>query len=224
MHDRLRYLSLSARVLLREDAWVFIIPGLILLITGAWTHYFVETSDWDPATGILQAELLGPLLAAFLCAGLLDPEQRRGAHEIVFTKPHSPAVLLGTRLALALFGALLLLFGLLLSYQLRFGNALLLRALLLAVPPCLFIGLVAVTASHFGRSLVTGFAVPLAFWLWDSSVGMFFNPLLVLPAGYAAAMQPGVPGEVLAGKLIMVAIAIVLFTLNVRALRRSQAA
>lgn len=227
MRDRLRYVSLSIRVLLREDAWLFIIPGLILFITGAWTHYFVEAFDWEPSTGILQAEVLGPLLAAFLCAGLLDPEQRRGAREIVFTKPHSPAVLLGTRLMLALCATLLLMFGLLLSYQLRYGNAMLLRALVLSVPPCLFIGVVAVTAGHFGRSAVTGFAVPLAFWFWDSSVGMFFNPLFVLPAGFAAAMESrgaGYPVELIVGKLAMVALAAVLFVLNARALRRPQAA
>lgn len=227
MHDRLRYLALSARVLLREDAWIFLIPGVILLITGAWTHYFVEGIEWDPATGLLQAEVLGPLLAAFLCAGLLDPEQRRGAHEIVFTKPHSPAVLLGTRLALALGGVLLLLFGLLLSYQLRYGHAMLLRGMVHAAPPCLFIGLVAVTAGHFGRSAVTGFAVPLVFWFWDSTAGMLFNPLFVLPAAFAAQAEPRgteVAGHLLLAKSTLLITALFLFWLNVRALHRSQPA
>lgn len=226
MRDRLRYIALSARVLLREDAWVFIIPALILIITGAWTHYFVEPGGWDPSTGLLQAEMLGPLLAAFLCAGLLTPEQRRGASEVVFTKPHSPAVLLGTRLVLAMVAVLALILGLLLSYQLRHGNALVGKAMLFSVPPCLFIGMVAVTAGQFGRSAVTGFAVPLAFWFWDSTLGMLVNPLFILQTGWLASVDPqgaDIPTSLFASKSAMLLTAGVLFWINLRAIRRTQA-
>jgi hypothetical protein len=223
VRDFLTYLRLTARVMLRDDLWLVAIPTLIVIVVGAWTLYFVEPSKWQPSNALSQAEIFGPFVAAFLFAGLLDPEYRRGAAEIVFSKPHPPAALLGVRMGLALLATLGLLLALLVSYQLRFHDAMLLRSLADAVPPILFIGSVAVTAGQFSRSAATGYAVPLVFWLWDTTGGLVYNPLFVLPVGaMAASAPPGapLPFNVAATKITMLAVAALLFGINVRRLSR----
>src|SRR5439155_3982973 len=140
MRDFLTYVRLTARVMIRDDLWLIAIPTVIVLVVGAWTLYFVERANWQPSNALAQAELLGPFVAAFLFAGLLDPEFHRGASEIVFSKPHPPALLLGVRMALALLATLGLLLALLLAYRVKFHPIPILRALAYAVPPCLFIG------------------------------------------------------------------------------------
>ena len=73
-----------------------------LLIVAIWTLYVQTPTDWRPSISVMEAESLGSLISIFLCAGLLDPEMRHGANEIVFSKPHRVIVLLATRLALAM--------------------------------------------------------------------------------------------------------------------------
>ena len=223
MRDFLRYLQLTGKILLREDIWFFLIPLILLFFTGAWTLTVGDRSHWNPSLGIGQAEVLGPLLAACLCAGLLDPEKRRGAGEIIFNKPFPPALLLGVRFALMLIVTLLLLLLLLLVYQACYGNAEIIRALGYALPNCLFIGMVALTAAQFGRNAVAGYVAPLLFWLWDSTAGILYNPLFTLPLGSMAASQPH--DTLLAtalpwSKLALVLTALLLFGINIRWLAR----
>jgi hypothetical protein len=223
MRDFLSYVRLTSRVMLRDDFWLMVIPTLIVAIVGAWTAYFMESGNWKPWMAVTQAEVFGPFVAAFLFAGLLDPEYRRGVGEIVFSKPHPPALLLGVRMGLALLGTLGLLLALLLLYRLRFGGVPVVRALAYAVPPILFIGSVAVTAALFSRSAATGYAIPLVFWLWDTTGGIVYNPLFILPVGGMAASSPmGSPMlfSLMAAKTTMLLTALLLFGLNVRRLRR----
>jgi hypothetical protein len=226
MRDFLTYVRLTTRVMVRDDAWLIILPLILLVVMGAWTLYFTEIANWQPAIPLAQAEVFGPFLAAFLFAGLLDPEHRRGAGEIVFSKPHPPVVLLGVRMLLALLATLGLLLALLLCYRSHFGKTPVLQALVYAAPPVLFIGSVAVTAAHFSRSAATGYAVPLAFWLWDTTGGVVYNPLFFLPVGSMAASTPAgapLPFSIAAAKSAMLLTAAFLFWINVRRLRRGGA-
>jgi hypothetical protein len=222
MREALAYLRLTGRVLLREDVWVLLVPVILFLIVGAWTLYFLDPNQWDPATALAQAEILGPFLIAFLGAGLLDPERRRGAGEIVFSKPHPPALLLAARLGLATLAAELLIFALLLVYRFRFGSVPVLQAIVYSVPPTLFIGTVALTAGQFCRSAAAGFAVPLAFWFWDSTFGLIYNPLFALEVGGMEAQAPpgSMPVSVAAAKSALLAAAAFLFWINTRHLAR----
>lgn len=226
MRDFLSYVRLTSRVMLRDDFWLMVIPTLIVVIVGAWTVYFTDPGNWKPWIAIVQAEVFGPFVAAFLFAGLLDPEYRRGAGEIVFSKPHPPSVLLGVRMGLALLTSLGLMLALLLLYRFRFESVPVLKALAYAIPPILFIGSVAVTAALFSRSAATGYAIPLVFWLWDTTGGVLYNPLFILPVGgMAASAPPGspMPFDLTSAKLTMLLCAALLFVLNVRRLRRAGA-
>ena len=226
MRDFLSYVRLTSRIVIRSDGWLLAIPILILLAVGAWTSYFTEKDKWEPWVAILQAEIFGPFVAAFVFAGILDPEQRHGAGEIVFSKPHPPLLLMGVRMGLALLGSLSLILVLLLWYQFRFGDAEILKALLYAIPPCLFIGSVAVTSAIYSRSAATGFAVPLVFWLWDTTGGMLYNPLFVLPVGAMEASLPvgaPLPFSTTAAKVAMLVTAAILLWINLRRLRQAGA-
>jgi hypothetical protein len=223
VRDFLTYVRLSARVMLRNDAWMIAIPIFAAVVVGWWTLYFTETANWRPWFAVAQAEVFGPFLAALLFAGLLDPEHRRQAGEIVFSKPHPPALLLGVRIGLALFACLGLLLALLLIYRFCYGNVPVLSALAHAAPPCLFIGAVALMAGQSARSVAVGYAVPLAFWAWDTTGGLLYNPLLALPVGAMDAEMPaGSPAfiSVPATKVTMLVMAGLLFWVNVRRLRK----
>jgi hypothetical protein len=222
VRDALTYLRLTARLVVRNDAWILVIPGVLLLIVGVWTGYFVDPGTWKGSVAILQAEVFGPFVAAFLFAGLLDAEHRRDAGEIVFSKPHPAVILLGTRLILALLVSLGAILVLLVCYKLKFNEVPIWQALWMATPPCLFIGTVALTSGHFAKSAAAGYAIPLTFWLWDTSLGMLYNPLYVLPVG-AIAEEAGpapLPFDVTWAKSAMLLTAAVLFWINVRKLKR----
>jgi hypothetical protein len=220
MRDFLEYVRLTARLLVRNDAWLLALPILLIAIVGLWTGYFVETAQWKPGIAITQAEVFGPFAAVFMFAGLLDAEHRRGVGEIVFCKPHSPLVLLGVRIVLALLFTLAMLLGLLVAYQFRYGNGAIARSLLHAVPPCLFIGAIALTAGTFARSAAAGYGFALGFWLWDSTAGILYNPLFVLPAAAMGTEAPGgsVPVALAANKGAMLLLALLLFGVNARRL------
>ncbi|MFN3648320.1 MAG: hypothetical protein ACK47B_01965 [Armatimonadota bacterium] len=224
MRDFFQYVRLSAGVVVRNDAWLMVLPIAFLYVVGLWTLYFVETSKWDPGIAVTQAEVFAPLVAVFIFAGLLDAEQRRGAGEIVFSKPHPPALLLGVRVVLALLVSELFLLSVLIAYHFRFGNAAIGPSMLYAIPPCLFMGLIALTTGRSVRSAAAGYGLSLGFWLWDSTAGMLYNPLFVLPA--AEIDSPEITGAspavfLAANKLAMLTVAAALFWLNTRALRRS---
>jgi hypothetical protein len=226
VRDYLTYLRYTLRIMLRDDAWSLVIPCVMLIIVGAWTGFFVEVEKWKAGIAVTQAEVFGPFCAAFLFAALLAPEQRQFAGEIIYSKPHSAVVLLGTRMAVALAGSLLGILVLLLFYQLRYQDAEIPRALAAAVPPCLFIGSIALTATLLGRTAAVGYAVPLGVWFWDSTAGMIYNPLFVLPASAmeADAARGGfVAQSALATRGTLLLATALLFWFNVRQLKRNGA-
>jgi hypothetical protein len=223
VRDALTYLRLTSRLVIRNDAWVLLIPAALLIIVGAWTSFFTDTANWRPWIALIQAEIFGPFVAAFLFAGLLDAEFKRDAAEIVFSKPHPPVVLLGTRVALALVLSLAAILGLLLFYRWRFTDVPVWSSVFHAIAPCLFIGTVALTSGHFARSAAAGYAIPLTFWLWDTTLGMLYNPLYMLPVAAITeqiADAGPTPFNLWWTKGTMVATAALLFWVNVRRLGR----
>jgi hypothetical protein len=224
MSDFFRFFRRSAGIVMRNDSWFLFIGFLLLVIVGAFTHVMVinPQTDWKPWSSVAQAEGLGSLLAIFLFAGLLDPEVRSGANEIAFSKPMRPSVLLGVRVLWMTLLLMLLLTALLLTYRIRLGYAAILPALLLALPSCLFTGMVALTISQYTRTPLTGIAVSIGFWLWNATMGLVYNPLVTLTAGSLASSgaEDALGINLTLNKLILLGLAAGLFALNVRRVGR----
>ncbi len=224
MRDFLRYLRLTARIVIADEGWYLIVPAIILFVAVGWVAAVANPRDWDPGAAVAMAEVLGALTAAFLCAGILDTERRRGAAEIVFSKPHPAAALLAVRLSLMFLLTVAMIALMLGAIQLAVGPAMIGYALACTLPGCLFMGLLAVTSTQFSRTALAGLAGPLALWFWITTLGMAYNPLLVLPGGALAlssAGGDGSPFSLAANKATLLVLAAALFWFNTRRLVRS---
>ena len=222
MRDRIAYLRHSLNILLRNDAWLIVTPFVLLLIVGIWTLYVAVPSDWRPFISVAQAEALGSLISIFLCAGLLDPEMRHGANEIVFSKPHRAVVLLATRLALAMLILSLAMAALLWVYQFRLGDAAIGPSIMLGLPSWLFAGLIALTIAQFTRTPLGGIGVSLLFWVWSSIFAMLYNPMLLLTGGFAVSTGAERFGiDLNTNKIALLIASALLFWLCVRRVVRS---
>ncbi|HEY3281012.1 MAG TPA: hypothetical protein VGN26_01950 [Armatimonadota bacterium] len=190
MRDLARYLRYNLGILYRKDLLLLVIPTALVGLVGAWTWSVIEGDAWHPSIAVAQSESLGSLVALFLFAGLLDPETRHGARELVFSKPHPMGLLLGVRMGIALSAAGALMLTLLLFYQRNYGDACVGDALRLGLPSWLAMGLVSFTIGQRTRSAVGGISASLVLWLWLVSAGAVFNPVLNLVGGATSASLP----------------------------------
>jgi len=187
-----RLLRLNVRVLLGAGHWVFVLPAVVSQFVMLW--HAAKVSLYTPATVTRTAELLAPLLAAFVCAHLLAPEYRYQVAEIVLVRPVSFRKVVLLRLVVlyafvaALMAVLLVLYWLAMGH--RDWNRL--ETIAASVPSTLFLSLLAIAVAAAWKSPAAGFGAALAYWGLDMWRGPDLNPLLTLQA-YSARVATGNP-------------------------------
>ena len=172
-----RLLRYNFRVLMFHNWWLLVIPLAVSQVTAFWT---VTTQEFAPALPAATAEMVSPLLAAFLCAHLLAAEYRSGIGAVLASKPvHiGRVVLLRLSIALAFVWAL----GGLSFLAFTFGMEpfpLAAPALALVISS-LFLGLLALTFATLFRHPLAGFGIAACWWLLDLPPGPPINPYLSL--------------------------------------------
>jgi hypothetical protein len=183
MLSLIRYnLKIVAPTLLWTGILVAILVGLVLF--GQFRH--PESFNTEAAASL--AEQLIPLIAAFFCAGVLDVEMKRGAHELVRSKRRPLWHTVGYRLAVSLAIALLLGWAVLLVLHFGIRRVPVGMLMLASVPSALVLALVSLwTRIRLGNAFI-GYMVALAAWLANiilgslerSPLGISINPLLTL--------------------------------------------
>jgi hypothetical protein len=171
------------KILLGTGYWILVLPIAVSQVVTLWMMALASDFTVEGATRI--AELMAPLLAAFLAAHTLAPEYKSGVGAVLASKPLSLYRVLAVRVSLALIGGLLLT-AVSLYICTTLGKELNVPPMLLAaVPGVWFLSLVALTFATLFRNALGGFAVAAGIWALDWVVGYGVHPLLSLQ-GYTA--------------------------------------
>lgn len=165
--------------------WTGILVALLVVLI--LFQQFRQSADFNAETACSLAEQTVPLIAAFFCAGVLDWEMKRGAHELLRSKRRPLWHTVAYRLLAALGLALAIGWGMLLVMHIGIKRVPLGMIALASIPSSLALALLSLwTRVRLGNAFI-GYVVALAVWLSNlvvsligSALGIAVNPLLTL--------------------------------------------
>ncbi|MCC6442615.1 MAG: hypothetical protein IT210_04045 [Armatimonadetes bacterium] len=174
------------RVLIGHTYWLLVIPIAVSQLITAW--HMAMASSFRPYIGAQIAELVAPLLAAFLSAHILGNEYRSHIGPVIISKPlHIGKIVFFRLLAIYLFVALLV--GVTMSVICFGVNAFDIRqAALAGIPSTIYLSLLSMTFAAIFRHPMIGFLLAAFLWTLDLLLGFSFHPLLSLQ-GLAARWE-----------------------------------
>jgi len=210
----------NIRILLGNTYWLIITPIVATQFVVFWS---MATSTLFSSTRAAQTiEVLAPILGAFLCAHVLAPEQD-GVGEIVFVRPISVEKILLLRFAAIFAFVFAILIPAFVVYKVGAQDFPLGVTVLSAIPPMLFLSVLAMAVSSVTRQPLIGLGAAGAFWALDLTVGAYFNPLVSLH-GYAdfLANRP-MAGQWVVSKLVLLGLAGLVYLWARRSLGRPAA-
>ncbi len=172
----------NLQIVLPTLAWTGIL--VILMVTLILFGQFRSTAAFTNERAVSLAEQIIPLIAAFFCAGVLDAEMTRGAHELLCVRPKPLWHTVAHRLFAAMVVSLVVGWGMLLVLYLGVRKFDLGIALLVSLPSSICLAVVSLwTRIRLGNAFV-GYTAALALWLGNMVVGgtsalpgFQFNPL-----------------------------------------------
>ncbi len=176
----------NIRILLGTGFWILVLP--IVASQLVTLMMMALAADFSQEFGTRIAEVLTPIMAAFLTAHTLAPEYRSGVGAVLACKPLSLHRVLTARVAIGMGFALLLTTITLVVCSVGLKPIDLLPPLLAALPSLWFLSLLALTFATLFRSAFGGFAVAAAVWAVDFGMGYGVNPFFSL-AGLSAFLE-----------------------------------
>lgn len=198
--------------------WIVVLPVAASQIV---TLYMMALStEFKPPVAMKIAELMTPIIGAFLVAHSLAPEYRSGIGAVLASKPVSLHRVVTIRVGLAMFGALLLTFATLQVCSIGLMRIDVWTPLLMSLPSLLFLSLVALTFATLFRNALGGFGVAAVIWALDVGLGYSIHPVLSLQ-GRRAFDELEPMAEIWPyGKAALVVIGLLLLGLHSRLLHR----
>ena len=149
--------------------WVIVLPVAASMVTMLWMFPLQSVFGQVAATKI--AELMVPVLGAFLAAHTMAPEYRSGVGAVLACKPVSLQRVVVARVALALAVALVLGLTVLVVCSWLLSPVNVWTPLLAALPSLWFLSMLAMTFATLFRNSLAGFAVAAAIWALDFGLG-----------------------------------------------------
>jgi tetratricopeptide (TPR) repeat protein len=209
--------SYNLRILLGNSYWLIVTPVAAAQLVLLWN--MATVSMFTPERAVQTTELVAPLLAAFLCAHALAPEQA-GVRELVIVRPVSLEKILLVRLTAMFSFVLALIMPALLIYYFGLKPFPFGRALLSGLPSLLFLSTLSMAVATGTRAPLLGFAAAAAYWVLDLALGNQFNPLVTLHGFSDFLANRPLSDQWVAGKIILLALAGLLYLWNRRLLSR----
>src|SRR6266496_640967 len=142
--------------------WLLVFPIAASQLTVFWALITQRSSPTLPASS---AEMLSPLIAAFLAAHLLSAEYQSNIGPIVASKPIDIGKVVFMRLIVVF--ALVWTLGLLslVAFYFGMGHFNFLMTALAGLPSTLFLAMLALTFATLFRHPLAGFAVAALYWM-----------------------------------------------------------
>ncbi|MCJ7751399.1 MAG: hypothetical protein MUQ65_09950 [Armatimonadetes bacterium] len=198
----------NIRILLGNSYWLIITPLAAAQLVLFWNMAVVSMSSPQRAVGTV--ELVAPILAAFLCAHALAPEQGK-VGELVFVRPVSIERVLVLRIVAVFAFVLLSMCPVLILYHLRIEAFPLGTTVLAALPSMLLLSVLALGIASAVHHPLLGFAAAGAFWVVDLLTNGALNPLMSLQS-YAGTVSGSPFSEMwVANKLVLLGLAALLY-------------
>ena len=198
----------NVRILLANSYWLIVTPVAAAQLVLFWNMAVVSSSGATVAVETI--ELLAAILGAFLCAHTLVPEQGK-VGELVFVRPVSLERVLVLRIAAVFAFVLIVISPVLYFYSVKVDGFPLTAALLAALPPMLFLSVLALAAASVLRHPLFGFAVAGAFWVLDLATGGYYNALVSLHSFADSLADRPMSDLWLANKLVLIGLAAVVY-------------
>jgi len=175
------------RILMGTGYWILVLPIAASQIVTLWM--MALASDFSQTTATQIAEMMTPIIGAFLVAHSMAPEYRSGVGGVLACKPVSLHRVVSMRAGLAMAAAVFL------SWVTLTVCSALLKPIdvggpiLAALPSLWFLSLFALTFASLFRNALAGFAVAGALWGVDQALGYSIHPLLSLQGLHALQAQ-----------------------------------
>lgn len=173
---RARLWRYNFRILIGGGYWVIVLPIAASQIVTLWM--MALAGDFNQSMGVQIAELMTPILGAFLVAHSMAPEYRSGTGTVLACKPVSLHRVVTMRVGIALLAAFFLSLVTLFVCSVGLRPIELRAPLLAALPPLWFLSMLALTAATLFRNALAGFAVAAGVWVLDLVLGYGVNPFL----------------------------------------------
>lgn len=171
-----RFWRYNYQIIAGTGYWILAIPVAASQVVTLWM--MALSSDFSQSGATRIGELMTPILGAFLAAHSLAPEYRSGVGAVLACKPVSLGRVLMMRAGLGLLFALLLTFITLQVCSLGLKPIEVGPPLLASLPGLWFLSSLALLFATIFRNPIGGFAVALAMWCLDFSLGYGIHPLL----------------------------------------------
>lgn len=198
--------------------WMLAIPVAASQVVTLWM--MALSSDFSQTSATRIGELMTPVLGAFLAAHSLAPEYRSGVGAVLACKPVSLGRVLSMRAALGMLFALLLTFITLLVCSVGLKPIDIWPPLTASIPGLWFLSTLALLFATIFRNPIGGFAVALALWSLDFSLGFGIHPLLSTQGLTAAAESDPLARFWAAGKGAQIVVGAALWYVHTRQLQR----
>jgi hypothetical protein len=227
LSDRMQGVPSSRRLLWRYNRsilagggyWVIVLPVAASQVVTLWMMALATDFNQRVATHI--AELMAPILGAFLVAHALAPEYRSGVGAVLACKPVSLHRVVTMRVGLAMLAAALLTFVTLAVCSVGLHPIDVLSPMLASLPSLWFLSLLALTFATLFRNSLAGFSVAAGLWALDLGVGYAVHPLFSLQGLHARLdSDPLASGLWVPGKIALLAVGSALLWLHGRLLPR----
>lgn len=213
-----RFWRYNFKVLMGTGYWVLAIPVAASQIVTLWMMALSTAFGQHPATRV--AELMTPVLSAFLVAHSLAPEYRSGVGAVLACKPLSLGKVLGMRSGLGMLAAVGLTLITLSVCSATLKPIEVGPPVLASLPSVFFLSGLALVFATIFRNPIGGFAVALGIWALDFAMGYGVHPLLSIQ-GLSASLD----SETLAdfwttGKIVQLVVGAALWWTHSRLLSR----
>jgi hypothetical protein len=205
------------RILMGTGYWILVLPIAASQIVTLWM--MALASDFSQVTATQIAEMMTPILGAFLVAHSMAPEYRSGVGGVLACKPVSLHRVVSMRAGLALAAAVFLTWVTLSVCSAGLKPIEVGKPVLAALPSLWFLSMLALTFASLFRNALAGFAVAAALWGVDQALGYSIHPLLSLQGLHASEAQDALAVLWPWSKVALVVAGFVLLTIHGRLLR-----
>lgn len=172
------------------------------------------------------AETFVPFVGILICANLISQEWENHMADLWLTKSFSRGDLLLSRLAVGVGITTLVVLVIIAQLSLTYVPLNLGEALLVTLPPTLFLGMLGMTIGLILRNSAAAFIIPIGYWLFEVTTrGNYTGPFYLFartacfdPANCVAALTPSATW--IFSKLLILGLTVVLVTLAMWLLQR----
>jgi len=206
------------RVVMFRSWWLLVFPIAASQLTVFWT---LVTQRAAPTLPAQSAEMVTPIVAAFLAAHVLAPEYPARVGAILASKPLNVTRLVFMRLAAVLAFVWFLQALTMAAFYVAAGPYNVGAVIIASLPSTLFLAILALTMATLFRQPMAGFGIAALYWVFDLVPGPVMNPYLSLRAYSLSVPVSGIPPGDFASawwvsKVILLAAAIILYRMHNR--------